>query len=37
MVEGGIEPYAQPLTIDDVYHLLRRMGVGRPMPKQNRS
>lgn len=28
MVEGGIEPYAQPLTIDDVYHLLRRIGVG---------
>lgn len=24
----GIEPYATPLTLDDAYHLLRRMGFG---------
>ena len=28
MVEGGIEPHTEPLTRDDVYHLLRRMGFG---------
>jgi len=30
-VEGGIEPYAEPLTLEDVLHLFRRVGFAATM------
>ena len=35
MVEGGLEPYTEPLTKEDVYHLLRRMGFGATHEQAN--
>ncbi|MFN4985853.1 MAG: DUF1800 family protein [Ignavibacteria bacterium] len=31
-VQGGLDEYTQPLTLDDIYHLYRRMSFGISVP-----